>query len=702
MRNSESQDRGTCQVDGKEVDDSGDEEYKEKVVFILGDEEDSSDIGDVDENRGQENSPKEDVDLQAYFNSCQKDDKDSGLFEMQLNGTLSSLDVVVTRPVNGDILESKLPQESLEMKENHHLGKRENSNCRHPQDYGTMPDGSLCVSVSDSCIGNLQKNGKEVQTNIPNTPSHEISMEVDQGQVKTNCAISETTCTGGVATMFTKGIDALVFGKDPQESLELEVTESDDTISNEDVVFSSGNLISDGVVLNGDNMDMSFTSSVEQVHDSPIKHGEETAMEALINGSSMKDVVLLGDPMMNDGDEEGSCVEVKASDAPVMLDAPTKGLVLSASCGLLSSIGQTGTPHKLSVDPGAASLTASPAMSPRQDSTSKDTVELNSTETCDYTMNIFLEKPLGFIKDEEVLASPDQPEKNPKCGQQGEAFENNPAMNDSSRSFFLEFKKFVKGIPHTDIHVKKRQNQIQPSRFRRKSAGRIPKNCLHTEQQRFVESGTKRHRTKSMVELKGFSKKGNRTDDWVIHDDQFQGKEKTTRKLEDKIPDRELEYNLRPKRRKSFHFLQDECECCHQEAPRRKNINIRNFTQNHERVINLRREVCHLFRALFPDLEYPRRFSEETLSVEFLMDQVMDAVGEAQCRPLGFQPYGELGSDVKVVLCKTPQSCLHHLRRKVCRLLKALLPELNLTDKFDRSGAAVDTLLSEVISSNAQ
>ena len=54
------------------------------------------------------------------------------------------------------------------------------------------------------------------------------------------------------------------------------------------------------------------------------------------------------------------------------------------------------------------------------------------------------------------------------------------------------------------------------------------------------------------------------------------------------------------------------------------------------------------------------------------------------------------------MLCSTPKDCLRHLRRRLMKMLKALLPGLKVNRYFDHSSASVDALIEEITFVNAQ
>ena len=112
-----------------------------------------------------------------------------------------------------------------------------------------------------------------------------------------------------------------------------------------------------------------------------------------------------------------------------------------------------------------------------------------------------------------------------------------------------------------------------------------------------------------------------------------------------------------------------------------------------------RGSVVDLFVHLFPRLQYPPRFCVESPAVDALMDTITTALVEKRSLPTD-----ERRGTTTVVgffLCKRPAACLRSLRRKTCRLLTLLLPELQLDHDFDHGGDDVDGLLRQVILSEA-
>jgi len=116
-------------------------------------------------------------------------------------------------------------------------------------------------------------------------------------------------------------------------------------------------------------------------------------------------------------------------------------------------------------------------------------------------------------------------------------------------------------------------------------------------------------------------------------------------------------------------------------------------------LVRLRHKICRLFKVLFPRLVYPVRFSRDTHVVEELMDQVMSAATDSDFEEKAVSAC-MCPREMKLVLCKDPKLCLQHVRRKVCHLLKVLLPDLKFESNFDKTGKAVDQLLRKVIDSN--
>ena len=158
-------------------------------------------------------------------------------------------------------------------------------------------------------------------------------------------------------------------------------------------------------------------------------------------------------------------------------------------------------------------------------------------------------------------------------------------------------------------------------------------------------------------------------------------------------------YNLRPKRRKP-----SQCECCMCDEPSEpaKPFHATAFVKNQLLVNSLRQKVVQLFDVLFPDLEYPQKFSPDSPAVEILMDKVMAIVQDRDPVSATQAPKKAVtdNDDCYIVLCKSPQQCLKQLRRKVCRMLQVLLPDLKFDGSFERQSAGAEQLLQEVIDSN--
>ena len=158
-------------------------------------------------------------------------------------------------------------------------------------------------------------------------------------------------------------------------------------------------------------------------------------------------------------------------------------------------------------------------------------------------------------------------------------------------------------------------------------------------------------------------------------------------------------YNLRPKRRNST-----QCECCMCDRPSEpaKPFRANTFIKSQLQVNSLRRKVVQLFDILFPDLEYPQRFSPDSPAVETLMDKVMAVVQDHEPTSAVPRPRRTITSsgECRVVLCKSPLQCLRRLRRKVCRMLQVLLPDLKFDGTFECQSVCAEQLLQEVIASN--
>ena len=140
----------------------------------------------------------------------------------------------------------------------------------------------------------------------------------------------------------------------------------------------------------------------------------------------------------------------------------------------------------------------------------------------------------------------------------------------------------------------------------------------------------------------------------------------------------------------------------HRYSPPKAHFNVRIFILQQRKVVKLRRQVYRLFRTVFPALPYPRKFSPTTPVLDFLLEQVIDAVkGRHSNKPKALCLDCSQVQDISIVLCRTPRTCIRHLRRKVYRLLRAILPDLQVHDNFDANSDDVDKLLGLVVRCNS-
>ena len=148
------------------------------------------------------------------------------------------------------------------------------------------------------------------------------------------------------------------------------------------------------------------------------------------------------------------------------------------------------------------------------------------------------------------------------------------------------------------------------------------------------------------------------------------------------------------------------------ESPHKKNGRARkkkpfdkaHFMNYNRRLLRLRKGVCVLLETLFPEMIYPRRFNPESHAVDYLIDHISNIVQDKELPSSSRMSrcYGDLDWDVTILLCSTPKDCLRHLRRRIMKLLKALLPGLKTNRYFDHSSASVDALVEEITFVNAQ
>ncbi len=152
------------------------------------------------------------------------------------------------------------------------------------------------------------------------------------------------------------------------------------------------------------------------------------------------------------------------------------------------------------------------------------------------------------------------------------------------------------------------------------------------------------------------------------------------------------------------------CRCCCLTVPHRTSkaldfrtpSSVKRFISSHQKVVRLRKKVVRLCRLLFPQLHYPSRSGWLFSKPDILLDQIIACLDERDLKPRHLQviPTQDNVMDLRVVLCKSPVSCLRHLRRRLCRLFDLILPDVDLVRTFDRSGPGVDALLHEVLQTN--
>lgn len=432
------------------------------------------------------------------------------------------------------------------------------------------------------------------------------------------------------------------------------------------------------------------------------------------------DLFMLSSVLFADDKES----DIKSLDRSRMSEMGLPGYTWSSSN--LSALVPASTPHKLSVDPGASSVNVSPSMSPFRASIGQGESDSEDSSQC---------LPLKIEKDMiDKIEEPGDIETLGKENLGGVDKESSvsPGHTDSSTKFPLQpdtitFKK----SPETSTFEDFEKIDEKPSKRKTKKPGRRKSeessSTSKRKDRRNAEPNNKRQRGRT----KGAGKRRKSVSDLFVDDEKDTDwspckvdikpehetitpveKPKKTRtrtksaKQKEAEADAEvdagLEYNLRPKRRKTFQSLfHDGCECCmHSDGPVQKSFNVQHYMENVNKVEMLRKQVTQLIGTVFPDLKFPPRFSGGGIAVEYLMNEVTDAASERQRIRQGLVPFGTVDGDVKVVLCKYPLGCLRHFRRKISRLLKTLLPDIN-SKELEVSGATVDDLLTQVIATNS-
>jgi hypothetical protein len=130
-------------------------------------------------------------------------------------------------------------------------------------------------------------------------------------------------------------------------------------------------------------------------------------------------------------------------------------------------------------------------------------------------------------------------------------------------------------------------------------------------------------------------------------------------------------------------------------------FNVKRFIKADKKIMQLRREALKFLKTVFPDMDFPS-CKRGLVTVDVLLSQVLDCV---MCRRhsgkrLQVIPTQHQILDVRILACKSPQACLRHLRRKICRVLQALLPDLDLSSPFNQGSDSVDALLKEITHCN--
>ena len=128
-------------------------------------------------------------------------------------------------------------------------------------------------------------------------------------------------------------------------------------------------------------------------------------------------------------------------------------------------------------------------------------------------------------------------------------------------------------------------------------------------------------------------------------------------------------------------------------------FNVKRFVKADKRVTQLRREIIKFVKTVFPDVDLPS--SKRSLAtVDVLLSQVLNCVLDRPHSGRQVISTSHEPMDVEIVVCKSPQACLRHLRRKICRVLQAVLPDLDLSWPFNQGSDSVDALLKEIVQCN--
>ena len=247
-------------------------------------------------------------------------------------------------------------------------------------------------------------------------------------------------------------------------------------------------------------------------------------------------------------------------------------------------------------------------------------------------------------------------------------------------NYLLEYQKFLQSCGTSETHT---SSEVQPHRSRRKLAQ------SHKISDSFTKVLFSRHRSedRDFRFREQFRKRTHSTTRFLIgqrHQPTPRNSFPTelTSDVRDPCPQR----SLRPRPAKKPHKL-----------------NPKRFIKAEQKVNRLRRSAVKFLKAVFPNLDYPSP-KRMLATVDVLLNQVLDCLLDRKPshanRRLQAIPVNDDVKDVRIMICQSPLSCMRHLRHKICRVIKAVLPNLDLHWLSDQNTEQVDALLRYITQQN--
>ena len=124
------------------------------------------------------------------------------------------------------------------------------------------------------------------------------------------------------------------------------------------------------------------------------------------------------------------------------------------------------------------------------------------------------------------------------------------------------------------------------------------------------------------------------------------------------------------------------------------------FRQNQKYLCYLRRRACDLIVSLFPDLRYGGNFSCESEDVDGLIEYIIICLENQDPSTRCMPSKSSARKELEVSLCRASKATIRTLERKLCKLLKLMLPSINL-DMLETEGIkTLPALIHKVITEN--